>query len=163
MARHERLSEMTGIKVYFPDPHSPWQRGTNEKTNGLLRQYFHRRTDLSGFTQIESRQLNTRPRESLGWKFLCLTPLTFLSIIINSLHFELETAPYNFWLNVVRIYRNLESHFVATNGLPSSGLNPNNVARISICELLQFRPTYIGYLLQLRFRILYSRFKCGSG
>ena len=53
MAQHERLAEMTGIKVYFADPHSPWQRGINENTNGLLRQYFPRRTDLFGFTQIE--------------------------------------------------------------------------------------------------------------
>ena len=72
MAQPERLTKMTGIKVYFTDPHSPWQRGSNENTNGLLRQYFPRRTDLSGFSQIEldagAWQLNTRPRNSLGWK-----------------------------------------------------------------------------------------------
>ena len=72
MAQHERFAEMTGIKVYFADPHSPWQRGINENTNGLLRQYFPKRKDPSGFTQIEldavAWELNTRPRKSLGWK-----------------------------------------------------------------------------------------------
>ena len=72
MAQPERLAEMTGIKVYLADPHSPWQRSINENTNGLLRQYFPKRKDLSGFTQIElgavAWQLFTRPRKSLGWK-----------------------------------------------------------------------------------------------
>jgi IS30 family transposase len=72
MAQHERLSKITGIKVYFADPHSPWQRGINENTNGLLRQYFPKGFDLSGFTHAEldavAWQLNTRPRKSLAWK-----------------------------------------------------------------------------------------------
>jgi len=72
MAQHERLSELTGVKVYFADPHSPWQRGINENTNGLLRQYFPKGTDLSQFTQktldAVAWQLNTRPRKTLGWK-----------------------------------------------------------------------------------------------
>lgn len=72
MAAHQRLTEATGVKVYFADPHSPWQRGINENTNGLLRQYLPKDSDLSGFTQKEldaiAWKLNTRPRKSLGFR-----------------------------------------------------------------------------------------------
>jgi len=72
MAMHESLTRSTGMKVYFAHPRSPWERGTNENTNGLLRQYLPKGTDLSVFSQAELDQiafkLNVRPRKALGWK-----------------------------------------------------------------------------------------------
>jgi len=72
MSQHEQLSIHTGLKVYFCDPQSPWQRGTNENTNGLLRQYFPKGTDLSVHRprdlQAVALALNTRPRKTLGWR-----------------------------------------------------------------------------------------------
>jgi IS30 family transposase len=72
MAQHSRLRIDTGIEVYFCDPRSPWQRGTNENTNGLLRQYFPKGTDLSIYDADEiaavAAALNGRPRKTLGWK-----------------------------------------------------------------------------------------------
>jgi IS30 family transposase len=72
MANHQSFSVATDVQVYFCDPRSPWQRGSNENTNGLLRQYFPKRMDLSNITQQQldrvALKLNTRPRETLNWK-----------------------------------------------------------------------------------------------
>ena len=86
MAQHARLRIDTGIEVYFCDPHSPWQRGTNENTNGLLRQYFPKGTDLSAHSPdalaAVAFALNTRPRKILGWR----TPGEALDEVLRSAH-----------------------------------------------------------------------------
>ncbi|MGA8015551.1 MAG: IS30 family transposase [Candidatus Dormiibacterota bacterium] len=84
MSQHLGFTVDTGVQVYFCDPSSPWQRGTNENTNGLLRQYFPKGTDLSGFTQAEldavAQELNERPRQTLGW----MTPSQRLAQVVAS-------------------------------------------------------------------------------
>jgi len=84
MAAHKEFTIATDVKVYFCDPHSPWQRGSNENTNGLLRQYFPKGKDLSNISQTEldkvARQLNERPRETLNW----LTPWDALRATVAS-------------------------------------------------------------------------------
>ena len=74
MAEHERLAQRLAIRIFFVDPYSPWQRGTNENTNGLLRQYLPKGTDLSGYTQREltviAHYLNTRRRKCLDFATL---------------------------------------------------------------------------------------------
>ena len=71
MSDHRRFTLATDIKVYFCDPQNPWQRGTNENTNGLLRQYFPKGMDISGYTQAQlngvARKLNERPRKTLDY------------------------------------------------------------------------------------------------
>ena len=72
MSNHVQIAAATDLEIYFCDPHSPWQRGTNENTNGLLRQYFPKGTDLSGYHRdyldFVAREINTRPRKRLDWR-----------------------------------------------------------------------------------------------
>jgi IS30 family transposase len=72
MAAHKRFTIATDVQVYFCDPQSPWQRGSNENTNGFLRQYFPHGMDLTPVTQRHldtvAKRLNTRPRQTLDWK-----------------------------------------------------------------------------------------------
>jgi len=86
LANHVQFTVATEVQVYFCDPYSPWQRGSNENTNGLLRQYYPKGVDLSGVSQAQldavARKLNTRPRKTLQWK----TPAHILDSSVSTIH-----------------------------------------------------------------------------
>jgi IS30 family transposase len=92
MAEHARLRIEAGVQVYFCDPHSPWQRGTNENTNGLLRQYFPKGTDLGAHGTEDlaavAATLNSRPRKTLGWR----TPAEALDAVLRSVQRDVATT-----------------------------------------------------------------------
>ena len=84
VARHAEIKIATGLEVYFCDPHSPWRRGTDENTNGLLRQYFPRGTDLARWSAADltavAATLNLRPRKTLEWQ----TPAEAFNVLLHS-------------------------------------------------------------------------------
>jgi IS30 family transposase len=93
MAAHQSLAQNTGMRIFFADPHAPWQRGSNENTNGLLRQYFPKDTSLSGFSQQDldavAAGLNDRPRKILDFA----TPIEQFQFLLDNVQPENNQSP----------------------------------------------------------------------
>jgi IS30 family transposase len=94
MALHKQLTANTGMAVYFCDPHSPWQRGSNENTNGLVRQYLPKATDLSVYSQKQvdaiADEINNRPRNGLGVRSPLAVYRELLGIFLNNPHSSIK-------------------------------------------------------------------------
>ena len=124
----------TNVKVYFCDPQSPWQRGTKENTNGLLRQYFPKKTDLSGYTQADlnkvAMRLNQRPRKTLGYQ----TPESKLKLV---LHRPVETAgsignfPKSVTKNRGNRTRTSRTIFSESQGWPVTVQQPSHLCKVA--------------------------------
>lgn len=93
MARHAEITQKTGVAIYFCDPHSPWQRGSNENINGLIRQYLPKGTDLSGYSQEQldaiAYELNIRPRKRFNWK----CPIEVITQVM-ALHYDTPASTH---------------------------------------------------------------------
>jgi IS30 family transposase len=93
MARHAEITQSTGVAIFFCDPHSPWQRGSNENINGLIRQYLPKGTDLSGHSQEQldaiALQLNMRPRKRFDFK----CPIEMMSEVMHKARAMRHDAP----------------------------------------------------------------------
>ena len=116
MADHKSFTVATNVQVYFCDPHSPWQRGSNENTNGLLRQYFPRGTDLSRFSQDYlnriARRLNQRPRKTLGFE----TPADRLQAVLH-LPVELATQSGHERRRIAALQTDPETYFASSKSM----------------------------------------------
>jgi IS30 family transposase len=86
MAKHAEITQNTGVAIYFSDPHSPWQRGSNENINGLIRQFLVKGTDLSAYSQQQLDEIaylmNIRPRKRLDWK----CPIELMTQVVGMHH-----------------------------------------------------------------------------